>query len=188
MPKETEEEPGIEGDEERQSEEKGHWMRLRSNSFWARIRGQPRQNEASDAHEFEGYDDWQPVNSPAEEAWAEFVMDKRPAALARYLQFGGEVDEQVRVALINVLEHDPRGRRGGSKPFRDWETYLAVEEILFNDRLDRRHGSSSGEEIPKKPMSLRQALLKYAKSTEETDLKRVERQYKRGKKVDAKFG
>jgi hypothetical protein len=126
----------------------------------------------------------------SEEAWAEYVMDERPAALAEYLALGGEVDEAVRRALILALKDHPKGRKGGNRPFRDWQTFLSVAEILSQDRLHSTSAEKENSELdraPKrKPMSLRQAQEKHAIETNQ-ELRTVERQYVRGQKIDSQF-
>ena len=64
------------------------------------------------------------VQERADEAWAEYVMNEQPSALARYLILGGEVTDVVRAALIDALLDHPGGRRGGSRPYRDWQSIL----------------------------------------------------------------
>ena len=126
----------------------------------------------------------------AEDAWAEYVMDERPAALAKYLALGGEIDDQVREALVTALIDHPKGRKGGNRPFRDWQTYLSVIEKLSRSHLDftlvEITKSEEGRPSQQKPMTLRQAQKEYASETNQ-ELRTVERQYDRGRKIDDQF-
>ena len=126
----------------------------------------------------------------SEEAWAEYVMDERPAALAEYLALGGEVDEAVRRALILALKDSPKGRKGGNRPFRDWQTYLSVTEILSQNRFHFASVEKANSELDRaakrKPMSLRKAQEVHAIETNQ-ELRTVQRQYERGQKIDNQF-
>jgi hypothetical protein len=124
-------------------------------------------------------------NGPLADAWAEFVMNGQPKALARYLKLGGQVDDLVRQALIEALKDDPRGEKGGRKPFRDWQTFVCVEHILRSSR-DRRLSRTQENTAVEKQLSQRQALQKYADKTSQ-ELRAVERQYDRGAKVSKEF-
>ena len=126
----------------------------------------------------------------ADEAWARFVMNEQPSALADYLLLGGEVTDQVRAALVEVLVSNTKGRKGGSKPFRDWQTYLSVEEMLLDDDIGRKIAAVTGDthnsSIPRKAISRTQALAAFAEVTGQ-ELRSVEIQYQRGAKVEKQF-
>ena len=126
----------------------------------------------------------------ADEAWARFAMNEQPSALADYLLLGGEVTDQVRAALVEALVSLTKGRKGGSKPFRDWQTYLGVEEMLLDDGISRKifeiTGKTHDSNIPKKPISRKQALEAFAEQTGQ-ELRAVEVQYQRGARVQKQF-
>ena len=126
----------------------------------------------------------------ADEAWAEYVMNEQPSALARYLILGGEVNEVIRAALVDALRDHPGGRRGGSRPYRDWQTYLEIELMLKSDALDRileagQGGGGAGGAKPR-PLTRQKALEAYAARTNQ-ELRTVQMQYDRGRKVEAQF-
>lgn len=125
------------------------------------------------------------LNERANDAWAKFIMNNQPSALAEYLRVGGKVDAQVRHALVKLLQDDPRGLHGGSKPFRDMETYSSVNLILTMDKFARKPGSH-GNSTVSKPISKRQAQVQYAKETGQ-ELRTVELQYRRGREISKKF-
>lgn len=118
----------------------------------------------------------------AQDAWQRFIQNNQPAALAEYLKYDGEVDARVRKALIDILKDHPGGNPGGSKPFRDLQTYVLVENMCKVDSLRnafaKMEGSPSG-----KPLTKRQALLRYSEMTRQ-DLRAVETQYSRGKRIN----
>ncbi len=124
-------------------------------------------------------------NGPLADAWAEFAMNGQPKALAKYLDLGGKVDDLVRQALIKTLKDDPRGKKGGSKPFRDWQTFVCVENILQSSRC-RRSLETREDTAVERPLSRRQAIQKYADMTGQ-ELRAAERQYDRGKEVSSRF-
>ena len=130
------------------------------------------------------------VQERADEAWAEYVMNEQPSALARYLILGGEVDEVVRAALIASLQDHPGGRKGGSKPYRDWQTYLEIELMLKSNYLDKTlaalHGEGRESGSKPKALSRQKALEAYAAKTHQ-ELRTVQLQYDRGRNVDAQF-
>lgn len=121
----------------------------------------------------------------AADAWQEFVLNSRPSALAKYLKAGGEVDEDVRSALIELLKDDPRGNPGGAKPFRDFETYVSVNLMVRVDNLSRALNAGDSPK-GKKKLSTRQALIRYAEMTNQ-ELRTVEMRYKRGEKISNSF-
>ena len=130
------------------------------------------------------------VEERADEAWGEYVMNEQPSALARYLKLGGEVTEVVRDALIAALQDHPGGRKGGNRPYRDWQTYLEVKLMLKSDALDRKleAGQGDGGTSGSKPRFLtrQKALEAYAAKTNQ-ELRTVQLQYDRGRKVDDQF-
>jgi hypothetical protein len=125
-----------------------------------------------------------------DDAWAAFVMNERPADLGRYLELGGEVDEIVRQALIEILKNHPKGKKGGSKPYLAWETYLEIETMLSQDKtmrtLIRLGKMEAPENLPSKKLTRNQAFEIYA-ARKNRELRTVEKQYQRGKAVDAQF-
>jgi len=124
-------------------------------------------------------------NYRANDAWMKFIMNGQPSALAEYLRFGGKVDDQVRDILVELLRDDPRGNRGGSKPFRDMETYSSVNLILTLDKIALKK-SPEGKRGVSKPMSKRQAQVKYAEMTGQ-ELRTVEYRYARGRDISKQF-
>ena len=127
----------------------------------------------------------------AEEAWAEFVMDERPQALAKYLRLGGEVCDKIRSALIVSLEQCPGGRRGGRRPYRDWTTYLEIELIMNSPHLYQEAPTSETRPTTRRStatsISKRKACEIFA-SLHGLELRAVERQHDRGRKVNGLFG
>lgn len=132
----------------------------------------------------------------ADLAWARYVMNEQPAALAEYLFLGGEVDDQVRAALVNALEHSTVGRKGGNKPFEDWQTYLGVQETLLDDAIDRkiaeRSDDNNASKQSQKPMSLTKAKKAFAKKPkgkikQNHELRTIEIRYQRGEKIEKQF-
>jgi hypothetical protein len=117
-------------------------------------------------------------------------MNVQPSALARYLKLGGEVTDVVRDALIAALQDHPGGRKGGSRPYRDWQTYLEVELMLKSDALDRtlEAGQGDGGTGGSRPRSLtrQKALEAYAAKTHQ-ELRTVQYQYNRGREIEAQF-
>lgn len=125
-----------------------------------------------------------------DDAWAAFVMNERPADLGHYLELGGEVDDIVRQALIEILKNHPKGKKGGSKPYLAWETYLEIETMLNQDKtmrtLIRLGKMEAPEDLPSKKLTRKQACEIYA-ARKNRELRTVEKQYHRGKAVDAQF-
>ena len=131
-----------------------------------------------------------PFEGRTDDAWAAFVMNERPADLGHYLELGGEVDDIVRQALIEILKSHPKGKKGGSKPYLAWETYLEIETMFRLDKTMRtliRLGKMEAPEyLPSKKLTRNQAFEIYAKR-KNRELRTVQKQYQRGKAVDAQF-
>ena len=99
------------------------------------------------------------------DAWEEFLMTGRPPALADYLQFEGEVDDEVRSILIDILRNGPRLiNKGGRDSWRDYTAYVEIKMIALR-------GNSKTE-----------ACRRYAEKTNQ-ELRTVEQQYERGSKI-----
>jgi hypothetical protein len=130
------------------------------------------------------------IEGRTDDAWAAFVMNERPADLGLYLELGGEVDDIVRQALIEILKNHPKGKKGGSKPYLAWETYLEIETMLSQDKTMRtliRLGKiEAPEDLPSKKLTRNKAFEIYA-GRKNRELHTVEKQYHRGKDVDAQF-
>jgi hypothetical protein len=125
------------------------------------------------------------VNGPLADAWDEFILNGDSAALARYLRLGGDVTPQVRDALITYLEAHPRKEIGGSKKFRDWELAVHVQGELLKDKLANLARKKDGLE-PIKVRTVRKILQEYA-GKNNAELRTVEKQYERGRKVFQKL-
>ena len=117
-------------------------------------------------------------NGPLADLWAEFIMNGTPPTLATYLESGGQVDAQVRMALISILEDLGVGNPGGKKPWRDLTTFYAVERMLHEDRFARPSGDSKST----KPLSQKKAIELHAGNIGQ-ELRAVELRYNRGKLV-----
>ncbi len=130
------------------------------------------------------------VEGRTDDAWAAFVMNERPADLGHYLELGGEVDEIVRQALIEILKNHTKGKKGGSKPYDDWELYCEIDNMVKKDRFTRALIRLGKIDVPDnlspKPLTVRQALLSFSGRSED-QLRTVEKQYLRGKAVHAQF-
>lgn len=113
-----------------------------------------------------------------DEAWEEFLMTGRPAALAKYLEAEGEVDESVRNILIAILKYGPKLiNRGGRDSWRDYLTYIEVNDLTRQYIETDRH---DGEKP--RPVSHTEACRLYAAKTNR-ELRAVEKQYERGEKI-----
>jgi hypothetical protein len=133
-----------------------------------------RAKEDRKEEEFQNYQ----ANGPLADLWAEFVMNGSPSALASYLAQGGDVDGQIRGALITLLQEMRTGNSGGAKPWRDFKTVSAVERTLFEDRWARRFS----DQAQSKPISQRQAIQAHADVIGQ-ELRAVEKRFDRGKLV-----
>ncbi|MEJ5218854.1 hypothetical protein WG622_11410 [Cognatishimia sp. D5M38] len=113
--------------------------------------------------------------------WTQFLLDLSPSDLAEYLRLGGEVDQDVRRALIDVLEKAKgQGHPGGKKPFRDYHVYVSVNAIIRSSKLASNNGDES------KPLSPTAAKKVFAER-HGRELRAVELQYDRGKLVSEEF-
>lgn len=99
------------------------------------------------------------------DAWQEFSMTGAPSALANYLECGGDVDDNTRIALIDLLRNGPKLiNKGGRNLWRDYTTYVEVKCIAVIG------------------ISKTEACRIYAERTNQ-ELRTVEKQYDRGSKI-----
>ncbi len=101
-------------------------------------------------------------------AWEEFLMTGSPFAMAIYLESGGDIDDDIRQILVDILRNGPTLKtRGGKNFWRDYITYNQVELLM--------------SQTPPK-VSKTGACKIYAEQTHQ-ELRTVERQYERGEKI-----
>lgn len=68
--------------------------------------------------------------------WMKFVLTGQPAALADYLENGGEFDAEVRALVVTILRGEIKpDNRSGKNSWEDYLTYIAVEKIMRGKRL-----------------------------------------------------
>ena len=78
-----------------------------------------------------------------EAVWDQYFITQDPLDLARYLEFGGEIDATVRSAIIRVLKEGPPKKRGGQKLYRDVEVYLGIKNIRIQPFIDAIENSTN---------------------------------------------
>ena len=124
----------------------------------------------------------------ADEAWLEFKITGEPVLLAMYLKLGGEIDDEVRQEIIKLLISHSKRKNSPRNPYRDWVAFTEIEILRRNDKYTQagiKHGFFSPPLTPTpKELSFRQACQLYADRTRQ-ELRRVEKQYERGKEVAA---
>lgn len=98
-------------------------------------------------------------------AWEEFVLSGRPGALARYLEAGGEIDEEVKQLLIDILRHGPKNGASRKDQYRDFVAFVDIRIIALSEDLTKTA-----------------ACRKYAEQTNQ-EQRTVELQYKRGSEI-----
>ena len=98
--------------------------------------------------------------------WADFSETGKPSGLALYLEAGGEIDEQIRQIIIDILRHGPRkNSRGGKNLPRDNRVYSIVNFIKMSLKITKTA-----------------ACRKYAEQTNQ-EQRTVEEQYKKGREI-----
>ena len=112
--------------------------------------------------------------------WEKYFISRKPKHLAEYLAQGGEVDEQIRTILIDILENGPPSGTGNRDNERDVETYVAVEKIRFAPIRGVIAHLDDDEPLPEK-VTLDAAWADYAQSVGAEESTIIS-QYRRGKK------
>ncbi len=85
------------------------------------------ENEGDDGGQYQAY-----LADRQTDAWLEFLMTGRPSALAAYLEYKGEVDDDIRNVLIEILRNGPhKNNKGGRDSWRDYTTYVTVKSIML---------------------------------------------------------
>ena len=70
--------------------------------------------------------------------WEKFCLIGKPADLARFVRFGGNIDVQERRDIIaDLLEATPHKNPGGAKPEENIETYLDVTKLMAFELIDK---------------------------------------------------
>lgn len=119
---------------------------------------------SEDSHDDDGRYDALLIDRQSD-AWEEFLMSGRPTALANFLQHGGEVDQEVRDILIDILRNDPKLlNKGGRDRWRDYTTFVAIKLIFLGG------------------VNKTEACRRYAEETNQ-EQRTVEMRYDRGEKI-----
>lgn len=101
-----------------------------------------------------------------DDAWERFLISEKPDALAEYLAARGEVDDNVRKILIDILRNGPtENNSGGKDRYRDLDTYRNVNYMINIQNLGKT-----------------KACQIYAERTNQ-EQRTVELQFDRGSKV-----
>jgi hypothetical protein len=68
--------------------------------------------------------------------WEHYFLTQHPSALANYLELGGEIDADVRIAIITRLREGPPKNKGSRDNLRDVDVYMAIEDIRFQRTIE----------------------------------------------------
>lgn len=63
----------------------------------------------------------------AEQLWEPYIVGKDPAILAAYLELGGEINDEVRRAIVCALRGEDKRPHGSSNPWDDLSFYINVD-------------------------------------------------------------
>ena len=61
--------------------------------------------------------------------WEHYILTQHPDALAQYIELGGEIDDQVRAAIVKGLREGPPKNKGGRDNIRDIDVYMKIKDI-----------------------------------------------------------
>jgi hypothetical protein len=114
--------------------------------------------------------------------WEHFIFTGHPDALASYIELGGEIDDNVRGAIVKILREGPPKKKGSRDNIRDIEVYMRIKEIK-NGPLFRKVNQAEQEILgPTRTLKkAREIYIKQLSVTEPDDT--VRKQYDRGKKL-----
>jgi hypothetical protein len=124
------------------------------------------------------------VNEP-EDAWLEYCMTRDRTKLAKYLKLRGEVTEEVRDELVEVLNGAKKGLVGGANPFRDWMTYNYVHNMHTRKNFPQLNRTRRVLETPT-PVS-KHSIMQDLAIEQSVDVRTIEERYRKGKKLNEAF-
>jgi hypothetical protein len=129
--------------------------------------------------------------------WELYVISQEPKYLASYLELGGEIDNDVRRAVCQVLRDGPPSKKGGRKSILDVEVFLEINQIRLEPTLEfmgkelfsKGEAHDTRKPVPNKPRAPKKMTKKEARKIYIERLGKaveddtIRKQYDRGKRI-----
>jgi hypothetical protein len=114
--------------------------------------------------------------------WDLYTLTQHPNALASYIELGGEIDDEVRAAIVVRLQEGLPKQTGKRNNIRDIKVYMEIKSIHFGFPFDGHKQKGNEDSGPTKTLKkAREIYIKRNGTAAEDDA--IRKQYVRGRKI-----